>query len=55
MTFVTRLLAKFGMAQSVTATSEDDIFSRRLSKMQGRARLAQQGTPFKNPRLHPAV
>lgn len=55
MSFVARLLAKFRSSPAVQPLSDDDIFAQRLSKMQGRARLAQQGTPFRNPRLHPAT
>ncbi|WP_192931115.1 hypothetical protein [Gemmobacter serpentinus] len=55
MTFVTRLLAKFRKTAAVEPLSEDDIFALRLSKMQGRARLAQQGSPFKNHRTQPAA
>ena len=50
MTFVTRLLEKF-RAPAATAEAEDDIFSVRLRKMQGRARLAPQSTPFSSLRM----
>lgn len=56
MTFVTRLLDKFRAASSKAEnTAEDDVFTLRLRKMQGRARMAPRHSAFKNLRLHPAA